>query len=230
MNLIYATKIMNKYIPNNIVLTWKTDFIPNYVISKIKSLNPDKKVIFFNDDQVIDFLRSDYGKEYVEFFHTIKAGYNKGDFFRYCYLYKYGGYYCDIDIEHISPISQYINENTNFFSIISCLAYGHIFQALLYVEPYHPVIKKCIDDMFQFGPNPPISQNYAGHTTTCMFNNIQEYIGLNIRHGYFVDQNGKGTQIGQEVHNGDRHLCLYNGLPIAFSRYINYTRENGFNK
>ncbi len=229
MNLISVNKIMNKYIPNNIILTWKDVSIPDYIIKNIAKLNPDKHIHFFTDEQIINFLQKDYGNKYIDFFHTIKHGYNKGDFFRYCYLYKYGGYYCDIDIEHILPIDEYVDNNTNFFSVISCLTYGHIFQALLYTEPNHPIIKKCIDDMFHFGPNPSISPQYVGHTTTCMFNNIQQYTGLKLAHGYFLDQNDKKIQIGQEINKDNRQICIYNKLPIAFSRYINYTRENGFN-
>ena len=33
----------------------------------------------------------------------------KADFFRYCYLYKYGGYYFDIDIEPVLSITEIID-------------------------------------------------------------------------------------------------------------------------
>ena len=101
-------------IPNNIILTWKDDDIPEYVIPNIKKLNPDKEILFFTDDDVVKFLSKEYDSSYVDFFHTIKRGCNKGDFFRYCYLYKEGGYYCDVDIRHLEPIKNYISPDIDF--------------------------------------------------------------------------------------------------------------------
>lgn len=226
MNLIFAVKkMMNINIPNNIVLTWKNKNIPENIINNIRNLNIDKNILFFTDDDILDFLKTEYGNQFVDYFNTIKYGYNKSDFFRYCYLYKYGGYYCDIDIEHILPISQYIKNSTEFFTVISQIAHGHIFQALLYTKPEHSILKDCIDDMLKFGPNPPITQNYVGHTTTCMYNNVQKYLKIKPRHGYFIDTN---IQLAQEIIYNKRHLCIYDNIPIAFSRYQNYTRKDGF--
>jgi mannosyltransferase OCH1-like enzyme len=214
---------MNNHIPNNIILTWKDLSFPYYIIKNIENLNKDKNIRIFTDHDIKNFLTLEYGSEYVDYFNRIKHGYNKGDFFRYCYLYKYGGYYCDIDIEHILPISEYIQKNTKFFTIMSCLSGGHIFQALLFTEPNHQIIKDCIDDMFKFGPNPPITPEYTGHTTTCMFNNLKKYIENNKA----IKMNDT-LQIGREITHKGRHVCIYNNIPIAFSRYTNYTRDAGF--
>jgi len=214
-------------IPNNIILTWKNKDIPTNILENIKNLNPDKEILFFTDEDVVDFLKTEYGNKFVDFFHSIKLGYNKGDFFRYCYLYKHGGYYCDIDIEHILPISNYIDENTKFFTVISGLLPGHIFQALLFTEQNNNIIASCIDDMFKYGANPPITKNYEGHTTTCMFNNIKTYLNANPQHGFYAGHDG-GIGLGIELMHNGRYICVYNNAPIAFSRYINYSRESGF--
>lgn len=214
-------------IPKNIILTWKDNNIPLYVLENIKKLNPDKAIKFFTDKDVVEFLDYSYGKKYVDFFYSIKHGYNRGDFFRYCYLYKHGGYYSDIDIEHILPIEKYISTNTDFFSVVSCLDIGHIFQALLYVAPQHPIIKDCIEDMFNFGPNPAITPKYVGHTTTCMYNNIKKYLNQEPKHGAYGDSK-HCLQLGQEGYFNGRHVCVFDNQAIAFSRYQNYSRENGF--
>lgn len=227
MNLIFVNKTMNKMIPDKIILTWKNKNIPDYILKNIKAINPDKEILFFDDDNIIEFLSKEYDNSYVEFFQSIKNGYNKGDFFRYCYLYKYGGYYFDIDIEHVLSINNIVEKNLSFFSIISCLSYGHIFQAMLWTKPQHPIIYKCIYDMFHFGPNPPITPSYIGHTTTCMFNNISQYLHTIPKHGlYKSDQ--ETIQLGQEKKINNRFACFFNDKLIGFSRYENYDRTNGF--
>jgi mannosyltransferase OCH1-like enzyme len=214
-------------IPNKILLTWKDSNLPSYVIDNIKKVNPNTDIVFFDDSGIKEFLNNHYGSEYVDFFNTIKLGYNKGDFFRYCYLYKYGGYYFDIDIEHVLPISEIIEKDTSFFSIISALSRGHIFQAILFSEPNNEIIKNCIDDMFKFGPNPPITPSYIGHTTTCMFNNIYSFLGTIPNEGEFVKNNMK-ICLGRERMYNNRYICTYKNKLIAFSRYKNYNREMGF--
>jgi hypothetical protein len=214
-------------IPNNILLTWKDRQIPNYVISNITKINPNINISFFDDNDIKNFLESHYGRNYVDFFNSIKLGYNKGDFFRYCYLYKYGGYYFDIDIEHVLPISEIVDKDTTFFSIISALLPGHIFQAILFCEPNHLIIKICIDDMFKFGPNPPITSSYIGHTTTCMFNNIGYFLEDVPREGIFT-KNKEKICLGKERMYNSRYVCTYQNKIIAFSRYKNYNREMGF--
>lgn len=226
MSLIFAIKnLMNTKIPNHIILTWKNKDIPKSVITNLQKLNPDKQILFFTDDDIISFLNADYNQQFINHFNSIEQGCYKADFFRYCFLYRYGGYYCDIDIEHIAPINTYVTENTDIFTVISQIAYGHIFQALLYTIPNHIVIKNCIEDMFRYGPNPPIVKNYFGHPTTCMYNNIQNHINKPVKQGYYNDTN---IQLAQEILYYNRHICIYDNKPIAFSRYQNYTRKDGF--
>jgi mannosyltransferase OCH1-like enzyme len=212
-------------IPNNLILTWKNNDIPQEIFTKVKSLNPTKEILFFTDTDIVEFLSKHYGQDYVKFFESIENGYNKGDFFRYCFLYENGGHYCDIDIEHIIPIDDYLQPEADFFSVISCLDYGHIFQALLYTVKKHPIIRQCIYDMFYYGANPPITSQYIGHTTTCMFKNIKSYLGKEPYHGFVKDA---GVQLGAEKLKENRHICVYENLEVAYSRYQNYSRQNGF--
>ena len=78
-------------IPNNIIVTWKDSNIPSYVIANIKKLNPDKEILFFTDEDVVKFISEEYDSSYVDFFHSVKRGCSKADFFRYCLIYKEGG-------------------------------------------------------------------------------------------------------------------------------------------
>jgi hypothetical protein len=209
-------------IPSNIILTYKNDNVPAYVFNNIKRLNPDKNILFFTDTDAIAFLSQEYGSSYVDFFNSLNLGCTKGDFFRYCYLLKYGGYYCDIDIEHVTPISNYISDNTEFFSINSGACQHTTFQALLFCEPDSPIIRNCISDIM----NPHSSTNPFYFTTGDMYKNIKNFLSVEevISGNYF--KNDKIVGIGQETPINNRWCCVYKNLLIAFSRYETYQKSS----
>lgn len=209
-------------IPNNIILTYKNDSIPSYVFNNIKKLNSDKNILFFTDDDVISFLLKEYDSSYADFFHGLNLGCTKGDFFRYCYLLKYGGYYCDIDIEHVTPISSYISDNTEFFSINSGACKQTTFQALLFCKPDHPIIKNCLLDIM----NPKSSTNTFYFTTGDMYKNIKDFLSVDevISNNYHI--NNKIIAIGQEMPINNRWACIYKNMVIAFSRYQTYQKTD----
>jgi hypothetical protein len=214
-------------IPNNIVLTYKKkENVPSYVFENLKKLNPDKEVLFFSDEDVKKFLLEEYDSSYVDFFNSLRLGCTKGDFFRYCYLFKRGGYYCDVDIQHIEPISAYTVKDLEFFSVNAAIG-PMIFQALLYCESEHEILKHCIEDIM----NPETAKNPFYHTTEHMYKNVKRYLGLNnnIPTAVFSKkETGKNIQIAQEVQINGSYACLFGNRIIAMSRYPKYKREEGF--
>lgn len=223
-------------IPNKIILTYKNlDLVPEYVFTNLKKLNPDKEVLFFSDDDVKSFLLKEYDSSYVDFFNSTRLGCTKGDLFRYCYLFKYGGYYSDIDLKHLEPMRSYISESAELFTVHAAVG-PKIFQAFLYAKSEHPVIKNCIDDLM----NPESAKDYYYRTTDDMHKNITTYLELNnnqITPGiYKIKDSKQVVQIGQEVCinssplNGPLHsfACLFGNRIIAMSRYETYKTERGF--
>jgi mannosyltransferase OCH1-like enzyme len=213
-------------IPNNIILTYKDNSVPKYVFDNIKSLNSDKNILFFTDEDIIKFLSQEYESSYVDFFNSLKLGCTKGDFFRYCYLFKYGGYYCDIDICHLESIKSYITSDIEFFTINSGACKNTTFQALLFTIQEHPIIKKCIDDIMM-----PISAQDTFYSTTGdMYKNITQYLNTDYVYPGDYISNSKKIAIGQEIYS-DQWVCTYHSSPIALSRYPNYIKYNpGTNK
>jgi hypothetical protein len=209
-------------IPNNIILTYRNDNIPNYVFNNIKRLNSDKNLLFFTDNDIVSFLSKEYDSSYVDFFNSLNLGCTKGDFFRYCYLLKHGGYYCDIDIEHVTPISSYISDNIEFFSINSGACQNTTFQALLYCESDHPIIKNCILDIM----NPTSSNDAFYFTTRDMYKNIKNFLSVDeVISNDYID-NDKIIGIGQETPMNNRWCCVYKNRLIAFSRYETYRKNS----
>lgn len=210
-------------IPNKIILTYKNNNIPEYVFNNIKHLNPDKEILFFDDEGVRNFLLKEYGSTYLEFFNSLTLGCTKGDFFRYCYLYKYGGYYCDIDIFHTIPIKEYIATKTEFFSVNS-QAKNTTFQALLFCEAWHPIIKNCLEDIVK----PESSLDLYHNTTADMYKNIKNYLNLPetiVPGDYNVGDSILG--IGEELSFKGAWTCFYKNKQIALSRYPNWLKLNG---
>ena len=214
-------------IPENIILTWKDNSIPNYIFERIKLLNPEKKIIFFTDEDIINFLLKNYNLDYVNFFNRLDFGRYKADFFRYCYLYKKGGYYVDIDIEFICPINDILEKDIDFFSVIGDKNKGHIFQALLFVKPNNIIIKNCITSMFYHGPK--IGLDRHKFPIKSMYDNIYKFTNEIPKMGIIYKNNLK-IQLAEELKINDRYTILYKSRKIGFSRYLNYDRYYGFNK
>uniref|UniRef100_A0A6C0DAW2 Glycosyltransferase n=1 Tax=viral metagenome TaxID=1070528 RepID=A0A6C0DAW2_9ZZZZ len=85
----------------NIIQTWKTNEIPIYYIefvTKIKNLNPNWNYMFFDDNDIIAFMKYTT-PEYYETFLNLTGKIQQIDFFRYVAIYYYGGMYLDLDID-----------------------------------------------------------------------------------------------------------------------------------
>lgn len=84
-----------------------------------KRLNPDYEIKLYDDESCIQFLRDSFSQKYVDIFNYLKDGPIKGDFWRICILYKYGGIYVDADINPLIPLDDYIDDTDEFVTCIS---------------------------------------------------------------------------------------------------------------
>jgi len=220
-------------IPKNIILTWKDKNIPSYVFDNHNKLNLEFKILFFTDKDIVLFLNKYYGHSYVKFFEKIPFGRYKADFFRYCYLYKKGGFYLDIDIEPIIPIRSFFKKETTFFSVLSTHE-GHIFQAVLFSQPNSYIIKMCIDSMLKYGSNigidPPDVFPFTGHPTKCMYENLEIFLRKKPNAGKNIYKKEQIELAEEKKRILGRYAVYYKGKKIFYSRYSNYKREKGFIK
>ena len=221
-------------IPKNIILVWIQGInkIPNFIIDKWKILNPEFTIKFFDDEQIINFLKKEYNNNYVVFFNNIKFGRYKSDFFRYCYLYKYGGYYFDIDIEPILPINNIVDTKANYITMLSNYVKGHITQSILIVKKNNPIIKMCINDMLYYGSNigidPPDKYPFTGHPTKCMYDNMVKYTEHEELLEGTIETKNQYIVLGREYKYNNRDAIKINNKLFGYSRYLNYEREKGF--
>lgn len=231
--------IKNNLIPDNIICTWKDNNLPKIILDNLRNLNNDKQLLFYTDNDIKKFFIEYYDNNYLNFFNDIKFGKYKSCFFKYCYLYKFGGYYVDIDVEFYYPISYFIQHNTNFFTIKAFpkITENNILQSLLFTAPNNPIIKMCIDDMFKYGSNISIDSSdvnsFIEQLNICMYNNIKtitnfEPNNINNSKKINIDNNELNIQLGQENLINSKYHIIYNEKIIAKSKYDNYISGEGF--
>ena len=152
----------SELIPKIIIQTWKSNEIPekyNKDIESIKKFNPDFEIKFFSDQDIEDFLKNNY-LEYYDVYVKLPIKIQKIDYFRYVAIYHYGGFYFDLDILGLKPISELCNKSCIFpvdthitkymYSKNRFKFYKNKINVLLgqyafAAKPKHPFIKEIIE-------------------------------------------------------------------------------------
>jgi hypothetical protein len=103
---------MQHHIPKRIIQTGKQINQPlqaRAVMANMRLLNPDYEYLFFDDAKVEEFVQREF-PQYHAFFHAFPFPIQKYDFFRYLVVYRYGGFYFDLDVllaSNLSPLLEY---------------------------------------------------------------------------------------------------------------------------
>lgn len=113
---------------------------------KIKRLNPTYKYCFFNDDDIENFVKTEFvdNPEIQTCFNKLNIMVAKVDLWRYLILYKYGGVYLDMDSSINRPLDELIFPTDN--AILS--SEGNIIRIVqwaLIFSPNHPILKYTIE-------------------------------------------------------------------------------------
>ena len=153
------------------------------ILLKWKLLNPNYNVLYFSDNDVKDFFKS---TPYFDTFSKMKNGVAIADFFRICYINKYGGFWFDIDIEPFQLNIKYHN-NVNLFDCgfgnISYMFIGGKPNQKLFIDVINKVIKNI--------------ENNIPHKTEHLMDITGPRIIQNLLLGKLgiknIDQNFKGT-------------------------------------
>ena len=97
-------------IPNLLFTSYtcsKDDEIICNILQSWQSINPNFTIKYFSDNDVDTFFESHYKNDVYK---KLRNGVAKADFFRICYINKYGGYWFDIDI---NPVRLEENNKSN---------------------------------------------------------------------------------------------------------------------
>ena len=112
----WGSNCMDHCIPKRIIQTGRSRDLPllhRAAVANIKLLNPDFEYSFFDDDDVVQFFDREF-PQYRTLFDSFRLPIQRYDFFRYLAIYRYGGFYLDLDVLLAS-------------SMASLTAYGCIF-------------------------------------------------------------------------------------------------------
>jgi len=107
---------MNQRIPKRIIQTGKYADQPlqnRAAISNVRLLNPDYEYRFFDDRQVEAFIDNEF-PQYRAVFDSFPQKIQRFDFFRYLAVYRYGGFYFDLDVLFASDLSELLKSECVF--------------------------------------------------------------------------------------------------------------------
>lgn len=104
------------------------------------------KRIILNDDECKQFLGTYYGQSYVDKFDYLEKGAHKADLFRYAWLYKNGGIYCDIKTVLIRPITEVFPDDTVCYFVdtrnphCEWFEYKRLYNGVIATPPLNPIM------------------------------------------------------------------------------------------
>jgi mannosyltransferase OCH1-like enzyme len=110
-----------------------------------RALNPDYKINLYDNALCREMIESNFPPQYAKLFDFLKDGPIKADFWRLCVLYLYGGVYADADIQPITPIDKFVEEDAD---LVICSTYekDYAFNPnFIIAGKRNPVIKQVID-------------------------------------------------------------------------------------
>jgi mannosyltransferase OCH1-like enzyme len=144
------------YNKHNLIQCWidygtNVDFLNNCYQSALKYYH--NQYIIFSDFDMKQFIRTYYNKQVLYQYDNIIPSAFKSDFFRYLYLYQFGGLYIDISMTHYLNLYDYFSSVfPSKYSFISAIDNHHstnIYNAFIMCIPKHPFLKECIDQILE---------------------------------------------------------------------------------
>jgi hypothetical protein len=233
--ICYKNETFNNNIPKNIYICYKTKIIPSYIIPNIKKIYPDYDVKFYDDNDCIDFLKTEYRKEYVDVFNSLKSGPIKADFWRICILYKYGGIYSDIDIEHIKNVNDVIDKDVTFVTSITCPTYkkrklGILNPCFILSKPNHYILKHAIDVYLDYYKTNKKYSYYTYSITNILADIFKKEINItnDSKDGIYYDKYNNKYQLLLEIIPNINILFIYKIRSNKFA-YVEYNKKKLFN-
>ena len=95
------------------------------MVSNLRLLNPDYEYLFF-DDQAVDCFIAQEFPQYKGVFESFRFRIQRYDFFRYLVIYKYGGFYFDLDVLLATGLSGLLSSGCVF--PFEGLTYSHFLR------------------------------------------------------------------------------------------------------
>lgn len=137
-------------IPNNIIQSSSSRYVTEDVkknIEKWKKLNPDFSYTYFEEREIIDFIKTNYEEKFLGVYYRIKKGRGREDFFRYLYLYKFGGFYVDLETVIEVPVRKFISTEKEVVVVKD--KNGDVFNGFIGFSRKHKILENCIENCIE---------------------------------------------------------------------------------
>ena len=153
--LVVSKPIINHKIPKIIFQTWeskKLTCILKTLTHSIKKNNPDYAYYLFDNNDRREFIKEHFDNNVLLTYDSIIPGGFKADLWRYCILYIYGGFYCDIDMMCLNGFDEIIKNNEECIFTIdynnnNSYTSFNLANAFIGIIPQHPIMYNCIQNI-----------------------------------------------------------------------------------
>jgi hypothetical protein len=201
------------------------------VLNTTIRLNPDYRIYYFDDDDIIKFMKSYGEKEYAAYNKLIPGAY-KADFFRYCILYKYGGCYSDIGHVMLKSFDYIIRYNK--LVIVKdkpTMTYSGIHNALICVTPFNEFIKNLVDLSVENIENNSYGEDTLDITGPIMMGKVfqcyySNYCNKPLEEKYLMEKEGikiLDLALDYTLPGSDIGVIRDNGVNVLKTKFDNYT-------
>jgi Glycosyltransferase sugar-binding region containing DXD motif len=154
--------IYRQRVPKEIWQTMKTNAVPRkmgeWAETWIK-LNPEYHYNFVDDDEVIQFIRTNF-PGYLQAFERLKHGASRADLWRYLVIYKYGGVYADLDCLCLNPLKDWIDPDAAYVTQLG--VNKDVCQWLIISVPGNPIFLRAAERALHNVLNDLASAEYYG--------------------------------------------------------------------
>jgi glycosyltransferase involved in cell wall biosynthesis len=124
------------------------------MVSNIRLLHPDFEYVFYDDAAVERFIEQEF-PQYWTIFNSFPFRIQRYDFFRYLVVYRYGGFYFDLDVLLASDVSELLTRECVF--PFEGLTFSHYLRTQCHMDweignyafgaaPGHPFLEKVISN------------------------------------------------------------------------------------
>ena len=156
---------MQYQIPKRIIQTGKHIELPlrsRAMVSNLRLLNPEFEYLFFDNEGVQSFIDQEFPR-YRAVFDAFQFPIQRYDFFRYLAVYRYGGFYFDLDVMLASDLSSLLNSGCVFpFEGLTLSRYLRKHHKLDWeignyafgAAPGHPFLKAVIENCVRAQKDP----------------------------------------------------------------------------
>lgn len=215
-------------IPKVIYQTWKTQNLHPKVQklrSKMLETNKDYEFILYTDDQMHDFVVSNFEKDIVKSFNSIKNIVSKADFWRYLILYKNGGIYLDIDSLILKNLDSLISKEDQ--AIITAEQNKNCFvQWALIFNKNHPILESTINLLMNNMKNGKYKNDVLNFSVKPYWDSVNHFIKINSDNFEWKDiKKNTNKLISSESTNARIFGIDYNNF-IQFKHKYNHLLRN----